>query len=369
MRVLITGGHFSPAYAVLTELSARGYEVAIAGRKHAFEGDATESYEYLTAKEKNIPFFEVKATRFRRKFSTYTVASLAGSPFGLLGGFKILSIFKPDIVVTFGGYIGLPICYAAWILQVPVVLHEQTQRAGLASQLISKIAKKICISFITSKKYFPERKTILTGNPIREEVLKLDKTIKAPSGKVVYITGGSTGSHKINLIIGQIIENLVSNYVIIHQTGENKFGDYEKLLAIRRTLPRSLQEKYILSKFVDPRFLASIFRKADLVVSRAGINTVCEILATKRIALLIPLPHGQHDEQLENAKLIAKIGIGDYIEEDEASGGHVLQKIDEMLANYKQYEQNLPKVKKYFHENAAKKIVDACEDVYGKKTS
>ena len=368
MKVLITGGHFSPAYAVLTELSKRAHEVAIAGRKHPFEGDETESYEYLTAKEKNIPFFEVKATRFRRKFSSYTIMSLARSPLGLLGGLKILSVYKPDIVVTFGGYIGLPICYAAWILGIPVVLHEQTQRAGLASLLISKIAKKICISFITSEKYIPERKTILTGNPIREEILKLDKTIKVPRGKVVYVTGGSTGSHKINLIVGQIIGNLVSNYVIIHQTGENKFRDYEKLLAIRRGLPRSLQEKYVLSKFIDPRVIASIFKKADLVVSRAGINTACEILATGKIALLIPLPHGQHNEQLENAKLIAEIGIGDYIEEDSMTAGHVLQKIDEVLANYKQYEQNLPKVKKYFHENAAKKIADVVEDVYGKKT-
>lgn len=369
MKILITGGHFSPAYAVLTELSKRVHEVAIAGRKHPFEGDATESYEYLISKKKNIPFFEVKATRFRRKFSSYTIMSLARSPLGFLGGFKILSAYKPDMVVTFGGYIGLPICYASWILGIPVVLHEQTQRAGLASLLISKIAKKICISFITSKKYFPERKTILTGNPIREEVLRLDKAIQVPAGKVVYVTGGSTGSHKINLIIGQIIGNLISNYVIIHQTGENKFGDYEKLSVIRKGLPRPLQEKYVLSKFIDPRFLASIFKKADLVVSRAGINTACEILATGKIALLIPLPHGQHNEQLENAKLIKKIGTGEYIEEDEASAEHVLQKIDAMLANYKQYEQNLPKVKKYFHENAAKKIADTIENVYDKKTS
>lgn len=369
MKILITGGHFSPAYAVLRELEVRGHEVAIAGRKRPFEGDATESYEYLTAKEKNISFFEVKAARFQRKFSSYTITSLARSPFGLLSSFKILSNYKPDMVVTFGGYIGLPICYAAWILGIPVVLHEQTQRAGLASRLISKIAKQICISFVTSKKYFPERKTILTGNPIRQEVLQLDKTIKLPPGHVVYITGGSTGSHKINLVVEQIIGNLVSKYVIIHQTGKNKFRDYEQLSVIRKGLRRSLQEKYILRKFIDPRLLASVFKKADLIVSRAGINTVCEIFATERIALLIPLPYGQHNEQLENAKLIREIGIGDYIEENNVSGKRVLQKIDEMLANYKQYAQNLPKVKKYFHENAAKKIADAVENIYGKKTS
>ena len=134
MKVLITGGHFSPAYSLIKELGARRHEVIIAGRRYPFEGDKTESLEYAIAKEENLPFYEIKTGRFQRKFTAYTITSLLKAPIGFLTSIKILSEAKPNIVLTFGGYIGLPISLAAQFLGIPVVLHEQTQKAGLASK-------------------------------------------------------------------------------------------------------------------------------------------------------------------------------------------------------------------------------------------
>src|SRR5687767_2598390 len=139
MKILITGGHFAPAQAVIEQLKARKHTVAVAGRRHPFEGDKAESYEYRVVAREHIEFFEIKAGRFQRKFTAYTLSSFLKTPSGFVRALKIIREYKPDVVVTFGGYIGLPISFAAKTLGVPVVLHEQTQRVGLAASWIGKI--------------------------------------------------------------------------------------------------------------------------------------------------------------------------------------------------------------------------------------
>ena len=113
MKVLITGGHFAPAQAVISELKKRGIDVAVAGRRHPFEGDTSDSYEYIVVKRENIKFYEIKAGRFQRKFTAYSISALLKTPTGYLKAISILRDYKPDVVLTFGGYLGLPIAYAA----------------------------------------------------------------------------------------------------------------------------------------------------------------------------------------------------------------------------------------------------------------
>lgn len=364
MRVLITGGHFSPALAVTNLLKKKNYDVAVAGRKYSLEGEAAQSLEYLVSSERDIEFFEVKTGRLQRKFTKYTILSLLKIILGFFEAFKILIKYHPDLILTFGGYLGVPISYVAYFLGIPVVLHEQTTKAGLASKLIGRIAQKICISYEASRTFFPASKVVFTGNPIREEVFEVNKKISIlPKHNVIYVTGGSTGSNTINCLIEDSLENLLSKYIVIHQTGDNKTtNDFERLSKKRECLEEDLKKKYILKKFILPSEIGYIYRISDLVISRAGINTVTEILALGKMALFIPLPHGQKHEQLDNARLVKEIGLGAYIEERELNKNLFLARIEEMIKNKGKYIVNAGKAQEYFKKDAAESILRIIEE-------
>ena len=370
MKVLITGGHFSPAYSLIKEFKKRGADVIIAGRRYPFEGDRSVSLEYRVSKEEALSFYEVKTGRFQRKFTAYSFTSLLKTPIGLFTSIKILSHANPDVVLTFGGYIGLPVSLAARVLNIPVVLHEQTQKAGLASKIISKFAKRICVSFESSTAFFPRDKVVITGNPVRSEIFESKKKISIPAGRTIYVTGGSTGSHFINSTVSEILPELAPDFVIIHQTGDSlKFHDFEMLLNRQKTLPQSLQKKYILKKFIYPDEIGDVFKKADIIISRSGANIVFEIMAAQKMSLLIPLPYGQNKEQISNARLLKDLGVSEFIEENDVTARKVLNLIHEMFRDQKKYQKNMENVHGFIIRDAAKRIADVVGEVYGKKKS
>lgn len=367
MKIIVTGGHFSPAFALARELIQKKHEVLIAGRKNAFEGDSAESFEFIESKKYNIPFFEIKAGRLQRKLTKHSVQSFFKTPFGLISALKMVDSFKPDVVITFGGYISIPVAFAAFLRRVPVVVHEQTQRAGLANKIISLFASKVCITFSTSGKYFQKNKTILTGNPIRPEVFKADSKIDVPKDlKIIYVTGGSSGSHFINDLVKQVLPDLLSKYVVIHQSGNsNVFHDYENLSEYKKSLSPNLRSNYILREFINPREIGWVLQNASLVVSRAGINTVLELMALKKLSFLIPLPHGQTDEQDENAKLIEENGLGVWAKQENLDASKFLQIIDDLINNEKKYIDNHKNSQSYT-DPAVTRILDVVQLVYEK---
>lgn len=325
-KIVMTGGHLSPLLAVLSELEKTA-EVLVIGRKHTFEADSTPSLEYEILTVKKVPFYNLPAGRLQRKFTKHTIPSLKKLPGSVLSARKILKEVNPDAVLTFGGYVGLPVAVASYSLGIPVILHEQTQNAGTANKLISKIAKKICISYPASEKYFPHEKIVLTGNPVRSEVFKVIDKFEVPNNfPVLFVTGGSTGAHFLNHFVHENLEILLSHFVIIHQTGSNfEYKDFEKLSVIKKSLPEEIQKKYILKRFILPEEIGFVYEKADVVLSRAGANTVSELIALSKKALLIPLPHGQKNEQLENAKFYKKEGLGTYVLQDEVTSENVIE--------------------------------------------
>mgnify|MGYP001599530150 CR=1 FL=1 len=370
MRVLITGGHFSPAYSLIRELKKRGHEIMVAGRRYPFEDDKSESFEYFVSKEEALEFYEVKTGRFQRKFTAYTMTSLLKTPIGVLASLRILSKAKPDVVLTFGGYIGLPISLSARLLGIPIVLHEQTQKAGLASKIISNLAKKICISFKTSQAYFAHDKIVLTGNPVRQEIFKANGKILIPDGKTIYITGGSTGSHFINSVMYEILPDLLSSFAIVHQTGDStRFRDFEKLSHLQKTLPQEIGKRYILRKFIYPDEIGDVFKNSDLIISRAGANIIFEIMAVQKMSLLIPLPHGQNLEQVENAKFLNTLGVSEYIEENDATPQKILDLVHQMFKKRDVYQSNMKNVREHVVKDAAERIANVVEEVYGEKKS
>lgn len=360
MKVAIIGGHLTPALAVIQKLP-QNTEVIYIGRKHPVEGDAGVSLEYHTITGMGIPFVAITTAKLQRRLTRHTLPSLAKLPKGLSQSFKILKKYQPDIILSFGGYVSVPVCFAAYLLKIPIVIHEQTTQAGMANKLIAFFAKKVCISFESSKPFFPKEKVIITGNPIPEirptkDIVKYrKKDTKVP---LVVISGGSQGSHVINQLIGKILPGLLEKYQLIHQTGDSKeYNDFDHLEKIKNSLPSERKDRYVLTKFIHPYDIEEVYRQADLVVSRSGINTVLMLLLLHKPALFIPLPYGQHNEQLKNAKMFKEAGLGEIGQQQTLTPEILFDKIQSMMEHVGSYINKKPELIA-MHTTAAEKIVE-----------
>jgi len=356
MKLLIIGGHLSPALSLIDALPEE-WEIVFVGRKFVFEGEKAVSLEYRAITKLGVKFINLSTGRLQRKLTIDTFPSLLKLPVGFLNAFKILLSEKPDAVVGFGGYVQVPVVIGAFLLRIPVVLHEQTLEVGFANRICAKFARKICISWTSSAKFFPKEKTVLTGIPLRKEVLRAMKE-KSFENKIkqIFITGGSSGSHFINSVIEGCIEGLLRNFKVTHLTGDSqKYNDFDRLSKLKSQFPHILEENYELKKFVEPQEFTKILRNSDLIISRSGINTVFEIFILNKPAILIPIPFAQRNEQLRNAMFLKDNRQGEVFEQKDLDSETLLRKIYEMT-------ENLPKYKKQKEldlpfEKAAYKII------------
>lgn len=357
MKIAIIGGHLTPALSIIEALP-KDAQIIYIGRKRALEGDQAVSLEYKTITEMGIKFSEIITGRLQRKITLHTIPSLAKTPAGFVKSLSILLRFNPDVVVGFGGYVSFPVTLAAYFLKIPVIIHEQTLEAGASNKLISKFADKVCVSFISSEKYFPKYKTVLTGNPIRKSILSPSKKFEIEGDDpVIYITGGSLGSHVLNLSVSQILPKLLEKFRVIHQVGSaREFRDFEKLSILRDGLNWNKKEKYVISEHFSPSEIGSILRVSDLVVARSGINTVSELIVLRKPALLIPLPVSQKDEQVKNAMFFEKLGLGEVMEQKDLSLKFLLETVNKMVKNIEGYQ--LKSDSSHFPKNAAQRIVE-----------
>ncbi|MEX2013091.1 MAG: glycosyltransferase, partial [Candidatus Levyibacteriota bacterium] len=249
-------------------------------------------------------------------------------------------------VLGFGGYVSFPVCVAAFFLKIPVVIHEQTLGAGLANKEISRWAKKVCISWRTSEEFFPKRKIALTGNPLRKEILesKVESLSAGNAGRkskvpIVYITGGSAGSHFMNELIGESLPELLKNYIVIHQTGDSQaYNDFRKLSEIKKALPSDLSKRYDLRKFITNREIGQVLANATVVVGRAGMNTITEIIYLKKPSILVPLKIAADNEQLKNATFAKEVGLSEIFEQDKLSSSKFIAVLKDMIKNIDKYK-------------------------------
>lgn len=364
MKLIITGGHLSPLLAVIDALP-KGTKILVIGRKYAIEGDKALSLEYQTIKDKkNITFESISTGRLQRKLTRHTLFSLLKLPYGFFQSFLILKRFKPSIILTFGGYVSLPVVLVSFFLRIPIVIHEQTLEAGLANKIAAFFANKICLSWESSRKLFPKNKTVLTGNPMRKYQIS---PVRQAQGKyqisnenipLIYITGGSLGSHAINELIEGCLKKLLLKFKIIHQTGGAKeYADFDCLNKLRDSLSQNLKERYFLTKFIDPDLVGAILQEAKLVVCRAGINTVTELIYYKKPSLLIPLPFSQNNEQKKNAVFLKRIGLGEIIDQDQTNSDALYNFIISMMGKIGNYKI---KTKEFdlINPKAALRIID-----------
>ncbi|PIP14963.1 hypothetical protein COW98_01335 [Candidatus Roizmanbacteria bacterium CG22_combo_CG10-13_8_21_14_all_35_9] len=361
MKILIIGGHLAPALAIIEELkkTKKNIDIIFVGRKYSLDSEKTISLEYKEIISRKIPFIPLTAGRLTRILSTRSLRNILRVPLGFYNAFFIINQEKPDIILSFGSYLAVPLVFWGYLYRIPVFTHEQTIRPGLANKIIALMAKKIFLSFSESRSYFPLKKTVVVGNPVRESVLKIKERpfMIQKDRPVLYITGGSLGSHSINEHIKRIIVQLLNCYIVIHQTGDVKeYRDYEDLQTIRNKLPEELASRYFLKKHFFEKEIGYIYFLADLVIGRAGANTFFELLTLEKPALFIPLPWASGREQQHHAEIFARSGVGEIFHQIESSE-KLYRLIVKMIDNLISYKGNFAALHHLYKKNASQFMV------------
>ncbi len=363
MKILITGGHVTPALSIVEKIQQskeyKNIAIVYVGRKYALDNEKTVSLEYKEVIKKNLRFYSLQAGRLTRIVSFRTLRNILKIPLGFWQGFKIIRDENPSIILSFGGYIALPISFWGVVFKIPVYIQEQTIKPGLANRIIGLVSKKIFLSFNEAKKNFSPKKTIITGNPIRTGVLK---TIKKPfeikkNSQVIYVTGGSLGSHSINVHIEKICKKLLEKFIIIHQTGNVKeFNDYKRLVALKGSFPSRLRQKYLIKKHYLEDEIGYVYNLADIVVGRAGANTFFELIALGKPAIFIPLPWSAYKEQQYQSQIFEKAGVGEIFSQFDRSS-NLLKLIEKVSQNIQRYRENFKNLYKFYKKDASEIII------------
>lgn len=360
-KILITGGHLAPALAIIEELRKvkKDIEIVFVGRKYALDSEKTISLEYREIEKLGIPFLPLSAGRLTRVMTFRSIRNFLRIPLGFFSAFFILREQRPDIILSFGSFLALPVAFWGYLFGIPVYSHEQTIKPGLANRLISYFSKIIFVAFSEARKYFDPSKTLVSGNPVRNAIFEIrTKPFEINKDRpVIYVTGGSLGSHSINLHIQKILSDLLMEYIVIHQVGDTKeYGDFEKLQEVRAKLPQNLASNYYLRKHFLEDEIGYVYSLTDLCVGRSGANTFFELQALKIPALFIPLPWSAGREQQKHAEIFAREGVGEIFHQVESSG-KLLRQMKSMIGNLDVYKKNFEKLDYFYKQNAAKFLV------------
>lgn len=359
--IVLTGGHAATtAISVIKEIkkSHSNWKLFWIGPKSAVEGKFVPTLASTIMPTLGVTYLPLTTGRLQRRFTIWTIPSLLKIPFGFIQSIDLLLKTHPKVVVSFGGYASVPVCYVAWFLRIPVFIHEQTVAVGLANKLTSFIAKKIFIARIESSRYFPKKKTVLIGNPVSPEILKIKPKVKLSKTPTIYITGGSSGAQRINSLVAESLYDLVKKYKVIHQTGSL---DFDKFKELRAQFPSDLKERYEARDFINPEAVPDIFAKSDLIISRGGANTLSEIMVTKTPSIIIPIPWTAYDEQTKNAKIVENTGIALVLEEKNLTPKNLLDSIDHVVQNWSKMTRNSDPSLANLDRQASRKLVGYLE--------
>lgn len=297
-----TGGHVFPALAIASELKDRGITVLYVGGKRGLESKLVP--------QSAIPFFTVDSGQVKNQGLFKMFQTIFKLCKGILWSTSFLLKEKPDAVIGVGGYISFPICFSAWALRIPLYLQEQNVSVGIANRVLGQVARNIFIGFDRAKQYFPHKKTIWTGNPLRKKFYGTNIQPIQIDKPVLLILGGSQGAYAINSVILQYLEKfreLLPTLSILHQTGEKDFD------RVRATYQTKFSGTYAIFPFISDMLKA--YQEASIIVARAGALTVTEIIQVKRPTLFIPYPRKGQNDQTANAYLLKENGCAEVVEE------------------------------------------------------
>ncbi len=314
-----TGGHVLPALSVIEELERRKVPVELLwiGSRNGVEG--TE------ARARGIPFRAVSTGKFRRYLDARTVADAIRMPLGVPQAWWILREFRPDVIFSTGGYVSTP-SVVGGTRMAPVLSHEQTAVLGLATRLNARFVDVQALTFDSSLAYVNDTsKCVVTGNPVRASLRAgtreggLRRFGFRSNLPVLYVTGGARGSSPLNERIEAILDALLQEIQILHQTGGRTDNpDFDRLSARQHALPPALRDRYVVIERIRDE-MADVYAMADLMLARAGAGTVAEIAYLGKTAILIPLPGAGGNEQHRNAEALASLDGAVVIDQTDAS--------------------------------------------------
>lgn len=327
-KIVLTGGgtagHVTPNIALLPSLRQAGYEITYIGSYDGIEKKLISDFD--------IPYTGISTGKLRRYLDIRNFTD----PFRVIKGFseakKYLKEYRPDVVFSKGGFVSVPVVRAAAALDIPCIIHESDMTPGLANKLCFPVAEKICCNFPETLRMLPEEKAVLTGSPIRAELAQgnkiagLDLCGFTANKPVILVIGGSLGAANVNKAVRDALPQLLEDFQVVHLCGKDKIDNL--LLATSGYR----QFEYVKAELKD------LFAMADIVISRAGANSICELLALKKPNILIPLPStSSRGDQLLNAASFEAQGFSIVINEDDLTTELLTDKVHELFSNRQSY--------------------------------
>lgn len=327
-RIILTGGgtagHVTPNIALLPRLRELQYDIHYIGSYNGIEKELI--------KKQQIPYHGISSGKLRRYFSLKNFTD----PFRVLKGFseanRLIKTLKPDVIFSKGGFVSVPVVIAGKRNNVPVIIHESDMTPGLANRISIPSAYKVCCNFPETLKALPKDKAVLTGCPIRQELMTGDpEKARAFCGfkdekPVILVVGGSLGATAVNQAVRAILSELLKDFQVIHLCGKGKLDTSLNNL-----------EGYVQFEYIQDE-LRHLFALSDIVISRAGANAICELLALQKPNLLIPLSaSASRGDQILNARSFERQGFSKVLEEETLTNELLLSSIRELYDNRQQY--------------------------------
>jgi len=360
-----TGGHVAPNIAIIDELKNLAKDKGISldllyiGRRKGIERELIKKY--------GLKYKGIFTGKFRRYLDIKNLSDIFLMLLGFIQSFFILVFNRPDIIFAKGGFVTVPFSLAAAALRVPFVIHESDSIVGLSNKILMSFAKKVYLGFpVDAYKGIPIKKTYFSGSPVRSEILlakanknmffqkyKLDKT-----KKTIFVFGGSQGAGRINELIYESLDMITAHYNLVHQTGE-KHEEYFK--AKRSSMKDKERKRYLVLGYIGIE-LKDFLSNADLIISRAGANSIAEIVAVKKPAILIPLSSAASDHQSQNANFLQKNGIASVLDEKFLTANKFYEEIDFLINDKKTKSSMIKNMENIFPENSARIIA---EEIWG----
>lgn len=319
-----TAGHVTPNIAMIPRLKELGYKISYIG---SYEGIEKKLIEEL-----GIPYYGISSGKLRRYFDVKNFTD----PFRVLKGFmeakKLMKKLNPDVVFSKGGFVTVPVVIAASRRKIPTFIHESDMTPGLANKICIPFATKVCCNFPETISNLPKEKAVLTGTPIRQELLSGSKekglafTGLASDKPTILIIGGSLGATAVNEAVRSVLPELLEDFQVVHLCGKGKSD--ENLKGVKGYV----QYEYIKKE------LADLFALADIVISRAGANAICELSALNKPNLLIPLSaRASRGDQILNARSFEHLGYSKVLEEEELTKESLLDAVHDLYENREAY--------------------------------
>ena len=333
-RIVLTGGgtagHVTPNIALLPFLKDAGFEIVYMGSYDGIEKKLIADFE--------IPYVGISTGKFRRYLDIKNLTD----PFRVIKGYaeakKYLKEYNPDVVFSKGGFVSVPVVRAAASLGIPCIIHESDMTPGLANKLCIPVATKVCCNFPETMSSLPAQKAVLTGSPIRVELAQgnkvagLDMCGFTANKPVIMVIGGSLGAANVNKAVREALPTLLNDFQVVHLCGKGKMDN------LLLNTPGYKQFEYIKAELKD------LFAMADVVISRAGANAICELLALKKPNILIPLPAASsRGDQILNAKSFESQGFSIVIDEDDLTTELLVDRVHELYFNRQNYIDTMSK--------------------------